>query len=886
MEDLNNVPSTGTFGNSINLVNQNFGLVKDAIKGLEGRTIRSKGLFPTQAALTAAYPSPKVGDYAYVGSGLPATIYDCLVEGTWHNTGQTGGSETIDLGAYSTTAQMNTAIDNGLQGQVGYAVCNSNGSDRKDVVVNGFKLLASGGALHIKMTNANTAANATMNISPTSTIVAANTKPLFYNGAQASQTNTWAANEIISVYYDGTNYQATNSQGGGGKANKIKYDNSQSGLASENVQDALDEVGAEMFINGDSLSMGNPINYVISTSSWVWTAQQSKHYLVKVSAGDKIKVTANSNTTAVCVWLTSNAAPSNNSPAPVVSQSSTIIQANESAIITAPQTAEYLYLMGVHSSVEHKPSSVIKIDSLKNVVEELDENAFGNHADYSNIPITWSLGYVQASNGTIKTATTGSYYYSQLIPVDENTICKIKTGGSQNVFTVAMYTSDNTTTADLTKSILGTAAEQNLEFVVPDGIAYIRITNNITTAAQPEAMKAFVAADYVLNKLKEHESKIQELSELTDSLEDRMPSLEQEGSTTRYTFTDAESGYYRDTDHAVIDSQYWYHKSIPFDGGENAKLYWTSSSGTTAASCFFKIGNTYQRFGQDSGGSTTNPVPITVDIPAGTTEILISVNSLVKDTAYAEITIPAYIPEDAVSERMVKELLKKELLSTGLNLKKRRASVSFIFDDGVANDAQIKAIFDNHSKKCGFAVFSPIASRYKTYYDEGFELLAHASSPISNPTEASERAQMKTAYDNVVALVGECHGWVTPSSALADQFKPLVYDYYEYGYTVYKGNIATPSESGMTKDLKTYALWRSSVESITLAEQKAIIDYAVANNLMVCFYGHAYNLNTGGNLTTENLGSLLDYCDTVGIDVMLPYESVSNFFAFRHNEDL
>ena len=259
---------------------------------------------------------------------------------------------------------------------------------------------------------------------------------------------------------------------------------------------------------------------------------------------------------------------------------------------------------------------------------------------------------------------------------------------------------------------------------------------------------------------------------------------------------------------------------------------------------------------------------------------------LFADTAYAEITIPAYIPEDAVSERMVKDLLKKELLSTGLNLKKRRASVSFIFDDGVAGDVSIKAIFDNHSKKCGFAVFSPIAGRYKTYYDEGFEILAHASASISNPTEASERAQMKTAYDDVVALVGECHGWVTPSSALADQFKPLVYDYYEYGYTVYKGNIATPSESGMTKDLKTYALWRSSVESITLAEQKAIIDYAVANNLMVCFYGHAYNLNTGGNLTTENLGALLDYCDTVGIDVMLPHESVSNFFAFRHNEDL
>lgn len=110
MENLNNVPSTGTFGGSINQVNQNFGLVKDAIENVEGRTIRSKGLFPTQAALIAAYPSPKVGDYAYVGSSLPATIYDCEVEGTWHNTQQQGGSESVLLNNYPTKSEMNAAI--------------------------------------------------------------------------------------------------------------------------------------------------------------------------------------------------------------------------------------------------------------------------------------------------------------------------------------------------------------------------------------------------------------------------------------------------------------------------------------------------------------------------------------------------------------------------------------------------------------------------------------------------------------------------------------------------------------------------------------------------------------------------------------------------------
>ncbi len=299
MEDLNNVPSTGTFGNSINQVNQNFGLVKGAIENVEGRTIRSKGLFPTQASLTAAYPSPKVGDYAYVGSSLPATVYDCLVEGTWHNTGQTGGSETIDLSAYSTTAQMNTAIDNGLQGQVGYSECNTEGStQRKDVVVNGFKLLASGGALHIKMTEANTHANATMNISPTSTIVAANTKPLFYNGAQASAENTWGANEIISVYYDGINYQATNSQGGGGKAVKTKYD-SQGGLGADNVQDALDEVTSLIPRDVSCTWVQGGINTADGTDSVTQARIRSEYIAVK--DGDIIHV--NPKTHYVGIYL-------------------------------------------------------------------------------------------------------------------------------------------------------------------------------------------------------------------------------------------------------------------------------------------------------------------------------------------------------------------------------------------------------------------------------------------------------------------------------------------------------------------------------------------------------------------------------------------------------
>lgn len=52
-------------------------------------------------------------------------------------------------------------------------------------------------------------------------------KTLWYNGAAVSAQNTWEAGEIISVFYDGTRFQASNSQGGGGDIkidDDVQYD--------------------------------------------------------------------------------------------------------------------------------------------------------------------------------------------------------------------------------------------------------------------------------------------------------------------------------------------------------------------------------------------------------------------------------------------------------------------------------------------------------------------------------------------------------------------------------------------------------------------------------------------------------------------------------------
>ena len=79
----------------------------------------STGLFPTLADLQAAYPSPVVGQYAFVGSGFPADIYVCTTAGTWTDSGEDYDGDNVDLTDYATKAEVNELdlkVDN-LSGQ-------------------------------------------------------------------------------------------------------------------------------------------------------------------------------------------------------------------------------------------------------------------------------------------------------------------------------------------------------------------------------------------------------------------------------------------------------------------------------------------------------------------------------------------------------------------------------------------------------------------------------------------------------------------------------------------------------------------------------------------------------------------------------------------------
>jgi hypothetical protein len=182
-----------------------------------------------------------------------------LLAATSSKAGLLSASDKAYIDALPTTlTNLSNSISGALalmQSLVGYYVCDTAaGTAAKTVDATGYSL-TNGGCIRIKMNNANTANNVTLNINSTGA------KALYYDGTQASSTNTWEAGEVLEVYYDGTQYQCA-SGGGGGRADKVEYDNTGSGLTATNVQGAIDELSGEMDNKMDSDGDSDVYGYV------------------------------------------------------------------------------------------------------------------------------------------------------------------------------------------------------------------------------------------------------------------------------------------------------------------------------------------------------------------------------------------------------------------------------------------------------------------------------------------------------------------------------------------------------------------------------------------------------------------------------------------------
>jgi endonuclease/exonuclease/phosphatase family metal-dependent hydrolase len=105
MDNLNNIPNVGNWGDAASRLNDNFNKIKQAVTTVENTSKNNKGYFSSLSALNTAFPSPKDGQTAYVYDEASSTQYYIYnaVDGAWVATTVEAPSVGVDLEGYTKT---------------------------------------------------------------------------------------------------------------------------------------------------------------------------------------------------------------------------------------------------------------------------------------------------------------------------------------------------------------------------------------------------------------------------------------------------------------------------------------------------------------------------------------------------------------------------------------------------------------------------------------------------------------------------------------------------------------------------------------------------------------------------------------------------------------
>ena len=333
--------------------------------------------------------------------------------------------------AGSDNAVKSKDIKAALEKVTGYFVLDNNVTEEtvaKTVTVTDFPNLALGGSIKIKMTTKNTAANPTLRIGTSNAPV----YPLYYNNEIASANNSWEEGEVISVYFDGTNYQASNAQGGGGKAEKIKYDNSLSNFNSNNVQEVVDEI--DTIINGTPSR--EPVTILKDDTTWAsglanyttgnkdTSSVNNISGYIDVSGASSVELTVNGSESiaanlypGTCFYDESKVFISGYQCATGQSAFGMVVRT-----YNVPSNAKYMRCT-IHNDFINDFSCIISypagnsglvgtVASNASHITSLQESVNSVEQDLNNELVTletsWSSGYVDYRDGTTKTSSSNN----------------------------------------------------------------------------------------------------------------------------------------------------------------------------------------------------------------------------------------------------------------------------------------------------------------------------------------------------------------------------------------------------------------------------------------------------------------------------------------------
>lgn len=106
MTNISQIKVDSDWGQEAARINQNFQNINTDLEKVKSATTKFRGYFTSEAGLKSKYPSPQVGDTAYVGEPYPGIVYDVVTDGTWHNTGKAPDTDSVELQDYAKKAEL------------------------------------------------------------------------------------------------------------------------------------------------------------------------------------------------------------------------------------------------------------------------------------------------------------------------------------------------------------------------------------------------------------------------------------------------------------------------------------------------------------------------------------------------------------------------------------------------------------------------------------------------------------------------------------------------------------------------------------------------------------------------------------------------------------
>lgn len=236
------------------------------------------------------------------------------------------------------------------------------------------------------------------------------------------------------------------------------------------------------------------------------------------------------------------------------------------------------------------------------------------------------------------------------------------------------------------------------------------------------------------------------------------------------------------------------------------------------------------------------------------------------------------------------------------DLSPNKGHIAFVVDGAYNADADLKALFDQKGIKAGWAPVYPVyypgyygmdmhMDWYMQWQNEGHEILTHSGPDVvwndinysvpSNPTEQAAFAKMRIEQFRNIGFI--TRGFVQSGSQKfsTEEARKPIYNSYEYGFTRATNEITEPDQGAvMMPTDKPWNLGRSTLEVITLAQMKSLIDECASKKGFLCIYLHSWRIGNAQypNQTWATMAEMMDYALSKCV-VDIPYNCIKALYA-------